>query len=124
MAASPAHIQLTEHEETVLREWTRKGTAERRLVDRARIILWSHEGLTVEKIAERLGTRPARVSKWRQRFVCAQGDRRAGRCAAFGQAKQVHGGNGEKGSGVARSGSARRLFPMEWQSVGRGTERC
>jgi transposase len=69
MAASPAHIQLSEHEETVLREWTRKGTAEQRLVDRARIILWSHEGLTVEKIAERLGTRPARVSKWRQRFV-------------------------------------------------------
>jgi len=29
----------------------------------------AHEGLTVEKIAERLGTRPARVSKWRQRFV-------------------------------------------------------
>jgi transposase len=69
MAASPARIQLTEQEETVLREWTRKGTAEQRLVDRARIILWSQEGLTVEKIAERLGTRPARVSKWRQRFM-------------------------------------------------------
>lgn len=69
MAVSPAHIQLTEQEQTVLREWTRKGTAEQRLVDRARIILWSHEGLTVEKIAERLGTRPARVSKWRQRFM-------------------------------------------------------
>src|SRR4029077_4670866 len=48
--------------------WTRKGTSEQRLVDRARIILLSHEGFTVEKIAERLETRPARVSKWRQRF--------------------------------------------------------
>src|SRR3954468_15382173 len=69
MAGSSAQICLSEQEEAALREWTRKGTAEQRLVDRARIILWSHEGLTVEKIAERLGTRPARVSKWRQRFV-------------------------------------------------------
>ena len=69
MGITPARIQLTEQEEAVLRDWTRKGTAERRLVDRARIILWSHEGLTVQKIAARLGTRPARVSKWRQRFV-------------------------------------------------------
>jgi transposase len=36
---------------------------------RARILLFSHEGLTVETIAKRLGTRPARVSKWRQRFA-------------------------------------------------------
>jgi transposase len=39
------------------------------LVDRARIILLSNEGLTVEKIASQLHTRPARISKWRQRFV-------------------------------------------------------
>jgi transposase len=38
-------------------------------VDRARIILLSQEGLTVEKISERFETRPACVSKWRQRFV-------------------------------------------------------
>jgi transposase len=69
MAGKPAQIQLSEQEEAVLREWTRKGTAEQRSVDRARIILLSHEGLTVEKIAERLHTRPARVSKWRQRFM-------------------------------------------------------
>ena len=69
MAGKPAQIQLSEHEEAVLREWTRKGTAEQRSVDRARIILLSHEGFTVEKIAERLHTRPARVSKWRQRFM-------------------------------------------------------
>src|ERR1700692_2786655 len=68
MAGTPAHIHLSEQEEAVLRDWTRKGTTEQRLVDRARIILLSHEGLTVEKIAERLRTRPARVSKWRQRF--------------------------------------------------------
>ena len=39
------------------------------MIERARIILLSHEGLTVEKIAERLHTRTARVSKWRQRFA-------------------------------------------------------
>ena len=69
MAATPARIHLSQNEEAVLREWTRKGTTEHRLVDRAKIILLSHEGLTVEKIAQRLGTRPARVSKWRRRFV-------------------------------------------------------
>jgi len=69
MAGTPAQIRLSEQEEVVLRDWTRKGRTEQRLVDRARIILLSHEGMTVEKIAERLRTRPARVSKWRQRFV-------------------------------------------------------
>ena len=69
MARPAAQISLTEQEASALREWTRKGTTEQRLVDRARIILLSHEGLTVEKISERLHTRPARVSKWRQRFV-------------------------------------------------------
>src|SRR5580700_1345500 len=69
MAGRAARIQLSEQEEAVLRDWSRKGTTEHRLVERAKIILLSHEGLTVEKIAERLGTRPARVSKWRQRFA-------------------------------------------------------
>ena len=69
MARPPAHIDLTPEEEATLRHWTRQGTSEQRLVERARVILLSHEGLTVEKIAERLNTRLARVSKWRQRFV-------------------------------------------------------
>ncbi len=69
MARWPAHIKLTEAEETTLREWCRRGKSEQRTVDRARIILLSHEGLTVENIAKQLGTRPARVSKWRQRFA-------------------------------------------------------
>lgn len=69
MSRSPARIHLSEDEQVTLREWTRKGTTEQRLVDRARIILLSSEGFTVEKIAERLNTRSARVSKWRQRFA-------------------------------------------------------
>ena len=69
MARSRARIQLTTEEEAILRQWLRQGTSEQRLVERARIILLSQEGLTVEKIAERLAARPARVSKWRQRFA-------------------------------------------------------
>lgn len=69
MSRSPAQMRLSESEEATLREWTRKGTSEQRLVDRARIILLSNEGLTVGKIAAQLRTRPARVSKWRQRFA-------------------------------------------------------
>jgi transposase len=69
MARSPARIQLAPEEEATLRQWLRRGTSELRLVERAKVILLSHEGLTVEKIAERLATRPARVSKWRQRFA-------------------------------------------------------
>jgi transposase len=67
--SAPAVIRLSEEEESVLRSWTRKGSVEQRLADRARIVLLSHEGLSVEAIAARLHTRPARVSKWRQRFV-------------------------------------------------------
>ena len=69
MARSPARIEVTIEEETALRQCLRQGTSEHRLVERARVILLSHEGLTVEKIAESLSTRPARVSKWRQRFA-------------------------------------------------------
>src|SRR5579871_6462347 len=69
MARSPARIHLTTEEEATLRQWLRQGTSEQRLVERAKVIPLSHEGLTVEKIAERLSTRPARVSKWRQRFI-------------------------------------------------------
>ena len=79
MSRSPAQVRLTAEEEATLREWTRKATSEQRLVDRARIILLAHEGFTVEKIAARLQTRPARVSKWRQRFM-------AGRLSALSDA--------------------------------------
>jgi transposase len=72
MARTPARIQLTSEEEAILRQWLRQGTSEQRMVERAKVILLSHEGLTVEKIAERLTTRPARVSKWRQRFALSR----------------------------------------------------
>jgi len=69
MARTPAIIRLTEEEKNILNEWSRQGTEESQSVERARIILLSNEELTVEEIARHLQTRPARVSKWRQRFA-------------------------------------------------------
>src|SRR5579864_9656513 len=81
MARSHARIALSPEEESTLRSWARRGTAEHRVVERARIILLSNEGMSVDKIAERLHTRPARVSKWRQRFM-------AGRLQALSDAER------------------------------------
>lgn len=69
MARSHALIVLSTEGESTLRSWARKGKAEQRVAERARIILLSNQGVSVDKIAERLHTRPARISKWRQRFV-------------------------------------------------------
>ena len=44
-----------------LTEWTRRGTNEHRMVERARIILWAHQGKTTQHIAEQLQTRTAHV---------------------------------------------------------------
>ncbi len=69
MPRRPAVIELSVEEEATLTAWTRKATVEQRLVERAQIILLLHQGLTTEQIAQRLHTRTARVSKWRQRFA-------------------------------------------------------
>ena len=66
---SRALVGLTDEERSILREWTRKGKSENRLVERARVILLADEGRTNQQIATQLHTRTARVSKWRQRFA-------------------------------------------------------
>jgi transposase len=70
-----AVVRLTEDERITLREWTRRGKNENRLVERARVILLADERRTNRQIAQQLDTRTARVSKWRQRFAT---DRLAG----------------------------------------------
>src|SRR2546422_357862 len=62
-------ISLTSEEEQTLRQWTRAGTTQHRRVERAKVILLVHEGKSNLEIARRLKTRPARISKWRQRFA-------------------------------------------------------
>jgi transposase len=74
MRKPAAVIHLTEGEESKLKEWSRKGTAELRLVERSRIILLSSQGKTTRQIADQLHTRTARVSKWRQRFAISRLD--------------------------------------------------
>jgi transposase len=61
-------IDLTQQEEQTLRQWARAGTGEHRMVERAKVILLAHQGKSNLEIADHLRTRPARVSKWRQRF--------------------------------------------------------
>ena len=62
-------IVLSETEQETLRAWLRAGTGEQRMVERARIILAAAEGVGTNAIARELGTRAARVSKWRTRFA-------------------------------------------------------
>jgi transposase len=69
MAKPAAVIRLREDEQKTLRQWLRAGTSEQRKVERARIVLLASQGHSTDQIARMLHTRPARVSKWRQRFA-------------------------------------------------------
>ena len=62
-------IELTAAERETLLQWSHAGSREHRLVERAQIILLASEGWGTRPIARQLRTRPARVSKWRQRFA-------------------------------------------------------
>jgi transposase len=64
-----AVVSLTAEEEQVLQQWSRAGTSEQRLVERAKVVLLLNQGVANVEIARRLKTRPARVSKWRRRFA-------------------------------------------------------
>jgi len=68
MRRSAFAIQLTEEEKGILSEWLRRGKTERRLGERAKIVLLAHEGKTNQQIAVELDTRTARVSKSCRRF--------------------------------------------------------
>ena len=87
MRRSDSAVELTEVEKQVLVEWLRGGKTERRLVERARIVLLAHEGRTNEQIAKQLDTRTARVSKWCRRF---RKDRLAGLADAARPGKPAH----------------------------------
>ena len=69
MSGVATPIRLTEDERAKLISWTRQGTKERRMVQRALIVLEAAEGKTTKEIASLLHVRPATVSKWRIRFA-------------------------------------------------------
>src|SRR5215467_16440 len=64
-----AEVALTDEQRTSLRGWLGAGKTERRMAFRAEVILAITEGLSNKAVAERVGTRPATVSKWRGRFA-------------------------------------------------------
>src|SRR5438477_11304417 len=64
-----AEVVLTEEQGATLRGWLGAGKTERRMAFRVEVILAIAEGLSNQAVAERVGTRPATVSKWRGRFA-------------------------------------------------------
>lgn len=65
---SPFLIELTAEEEESLRVTARQYTSPYRDVIRAKIILYSAQGLGNDEIAAKLDTPRQIVSKWRKRF--------------------------------------------------------
>jgi len=69
MSRHAPEVCLTANEREQLQAWWRGHQTPRALAERARIILDAADGLENQVIAERRQTRPARVCKWRHRFV-------------------------------------------------------
>ncbi len=61
--------ELSWDETDELNRWIKSGKTEQRKVERAKIVLRSAEGKLTHQIAKELGTRPTRVSRWRNRFA-------------------------------------------------------
>jgi transposase len=62
-------IVLSAEERGTLEAWARATSIERRLVERARVVLRAAEGMASRAIARELGCRHHTVSKWRVRFA-------------------------------------------------------
>jgi len=65
---SPAPVELTSEQRSELESWTRSGTIEARLKERARIVLLAEQGWHNGEIADELGIDRDTASKWRTRF--------------------------------------------------------
>jgi transposase len=62
-------VTLEPKEEQELLHIAQSGTEQARYVQRARIVLLAHEGLSNQRIAEKLGMTRKVVARWRQRYV-------------------------------------------------------
>jgi len=90
MAGVARAITLTDDERAQLTAWTRQGTTEQRIAQRARMVLEAAAGRPTKEIASRSGLRPATVSKWRTRFaqtrlVGLADSPRSGKPAVYGE---------------------------------------
>jgi len=70
MAAHAKQIEIAAGDRPVLERWANARATERRLVDRARIVLLASEGRPATVIAERVGCSLPTVKMWRSRYAC------------------------------------------------------
>src|SRR5438477_5447373 len=66
--AKRKHLEIKPVELTELQFIARSGKAEKRLVERARIILYWNEGKSFVETQQELGVSEVIINKWRQRF--------------------------------------------------------
>jgi len=69
MIQEATFIELTEEVREELESWLRSGTAEQRMVMRAKVILLADGGMATNAIGRQMGITAATVSKWRTRFA-------------------------------------------------------
>ena len=69
MSRRAIEITLSVSETAQLEKWCGGHRTPRALAERAQIILWAAQGQRNDQIAQRMGGRRARVSKWRRRFA-------------------------------------------------------
>ena len=62
-------LKLSAEEQETLTGFASSRSLPHALVSRARVVLWSAEGISNAEIAERLNWSKATVGKWRQRFI-------------------------------------------------------
>jgi transposase len=71
MPGKAAKITITEHQQEILRTFSRSTTASWRLRQRASIIVLAFDGLLNEQIAPRVGLTHRQVGRWRRRWANA-----------------------------------------------------
>jgi Winged helix-turn helix len=102
-------IRLTGKEKRELRHLKRRAKTEVRLADRARILLWAHDGVTIAESAQRLDCGRDKIILWRRRFLEGRaaklpvGERlrdqpRSGRPPTFSPSGTGDGGAGDAGT--------------------------
>lgn len=113
------YVRLTSTEKRTLRRVKRQAKTEARLADRARILLWAHDGVTVAETARRLECGREKVIFWRRRFLEDRAAKipvlerlrdqpRSGRPASFSPSGPRDGGVGDVGALSNRTETPRR----------------
>jgi transposase len=64
-----ASLEVPKEEKQILESWLRGGKTEKRIAQRATIILELHKGKSNKEVAQQLSTRDATISKWRNRYL-------------------------------------------------------